>query len=60
MCSEMGVLSMFHCGRGGGRRGGAGEVSFQSKKGKNVSFPEVKVKRHGTTILLFAFKTERV
>lgn len=37
-----------------------GSVHIPKQRGKNTSFPEIKVKRHGTTILLFAFKTEGV
>lgn len=37
-----------------------GGVHIPKQKGKNPSFPEIKVKRHGTTILLFALKTQGV
>lgn len=35
-------------------------VHIPNQKGGNPSFPEIKVKRHGATILLFAFQTEGV
>lgn len=37
-----------------------GDVHIPNQKGGNPSFPEIKVKRHGATILLFAFQTKGV
>lgn len=37
-----------------------GGVHIPKQKGENPSFPEIKIKRDGATILLFAFQTEGV